>query len=306
MRSKTGWSDRDTSPENKRVMKEEATRSGIPIGILEEIEQCKEEPTMAHGPGPVLWWFFKPMVVGALWLLPLTIATANVTKWVRDLPPEADWLPRTGRTILQGLILLATAAALLWIRQYYQRVKSWKKQKDALAEREKVMRTTRPASGRPDPNLRPKLLRAPTHDLRTMAAYICRLVDVPYVTFGHTHYADIYNLDDQAPNRSGGGASDTSPAPDPVKSRWYFNTGTWMAIFEPREQLYREARQLTFLEITRTSSGIADARLLCWYPPRNDSRPVVVVDMEELDNSVENGILMSAIRGIGGLGGGRR
>ncbi len=296
MRLKTGWSSRTMSEENRELMGAQVVEPRVTFPVLDELDQCKEEPVMAHGPLRVLWWFFRPMIVGVLWLIPLFFVTANVGRWISDPSPDAPWYLPTLIIALRGLIVIGAGAVLLWISQYYRRVQSWRRRREALAERKKARSVKPPGSGKPDPALRPRLVRSTVHDLRTMAAYIAGLVDVPYVTFGHTHYVDLYNLDDDVKGmwteRSGS-----------TTVRRYFNTGTWMSIFEPREQLFREARQLTFLEIVRESDGSSRADLHCWYPPQSAPRSVVVVNMEEPDNSVENGILMSTIRGLGGLSG---
>jgi hypothetical protein len=91
--------------------------------------------------------------------------------------------------------------------------------------------------------------------MRGTAAQIAANLGVRYVTFGHTHYADTTPL-------PGGGQ--------------YFNTGTWMGIFESREQLYRDVHQFSFL---RVEDG--EAELLRWDPERGEPRTVVVMDAQE-------------------------
>jgi len=94
------------------------------------------------------------------------------------------------------------------------------------------------------------------------------------VTFGHTHYADICRCSDRA---------------------WYFNTGTWMTIFSPEEQIYRDAHQFTFLKV----EGAA-AELLRWNPDRKEPQAVAVVDTEPVPTDVEDGVftvLLGILRG---------
>ncbi len=91
--------------------------------------------------------------------------------------------------------------------------------------------------------------------MREAASRISTALGVPYVTFGHTHYAD------------------TSPLPGGGR---YFNTGTWMGVYESREQLYRDVHQFTFLRIDGK-----EAELLRWDPERGEPRGVVVMEAKE-------------------------
>lgn len=92
--------------------------------------------------------------------------------------------------------------------------------------------------------------------LRRGAARICRLVDVPIVTFGHTHDEVVWALE-----RGSGGKG------------WYYNTGTWIAVFTHDVLLPRERVQYTFLRVR----GL-DAELLQWSPGRGEALPVVLLD----------------------------
>lgn len=276
-------SRRSMSDANLARLKREASFHNVPEDVLIALDNCKQEPTMAKGPLHVIWWFFKPMVVAALWLLPLLFVTANVTKWFPD-PPEGTGAmgTRTLMTLLQGLAIIATGALSIGARQLFGRLKSAHARDMGRESRDAAATTTKTPTS-------PKLIRSPSYDMRTMSTYITRLLDVRYVSFGHTHYADVYHIED------GGRRNDC----------WYFNTGTWMTVLEPREQLYREARQLTFLEINQQKSGESHAELKCWHSPIA-TRPVVVIDTEELDNSVENGILLNTLRSVGSrVGGGK-
>ena len=89
------------------------------------------------------------------------------------------------------------------------------------------------------------------------AKKIASLVEVPIVTFGHTHDEDVTALS------LDGGA-------------WYFNTGTWIAVFTPDALLPRERVQYTFLRI-RGDKG----ELLHWSPGRGEAMPVVLIDGEK-------------------------
>lgn len=88
------------------------------------------------------------------------------------------------------------------------------------------------------------------------AQEIVRLLDVPVVTFGHTHEEVIWPL-----VRPGGGKA------------WYFNTGTWVAVFTHDVFLPRERVQFTFLRV----KGM-EAELLHWSSGRGEPLPVVLLD----------------------------
>jgi UDP-2,3-diacylglucosamine pyrophosphatase LpxH len=90
--------------------------------------------------------------------------------------------------------------------------------------------------------------------LRLAAARIAALLDVPIVTFGHSH--------EEVVSRSGG-----------AKARWYFNTGTWLAVFSHDVLVPRPTVQYTFLRV-RGHEG----ELLQWSPGRADALPIVLLE----------------------------
>ncbi len=103
------------------------------------------------------------------------------------------------------------------------------------------------------------LLRVPKGEeprpLRRAARKIAALLDVPLVTFGHTHDEVISRVD-----RPGGRG-------------WYFNTGTWIAVFTHDVLLPRDRVQFTFLRVRGTKG-----ELLHWSPGRGEPMPVVLLD----------------------------
>jgi UDP-2,3-diacylglucosamine pyrophosphatase LpxH len=96
----------------------------------------------------------------------------------------------------------------------------------------------------------------PPQPLREAAAKIGTLVDVPIVTFGHTHDEVLFR----------------HPRPEGSDS-WYYNTGTWIAVFTHDVLLPRERIQFTFLRIRGHS-----AELLHWSPGRGEPMPVILLD----------------------------
>jgi UDP-2,3-diacylglucosamine pyrophosphatase LpxH len=102
-------------------------------------------------------------------------------------------------------------------------------------------------------------LRIPTDEpprpLATAAARIADILGVPLVTFGHTHEETV------------------SPIPRPDGKAWYFNTGTWIAVFSHDILVPRERVQYTFLRV-RGHEG----ELLQWSPGRGRPTPVVLLE----------------------------
>jgi hypothetical protein len=99
----------------------------------------------------------------------------------------------------------------------------------------------------------------PPRPLRQAAERIAALVEVPLVTFGHSHEEVVAPL-----ARPGG------------QRGWYFNTGTWLAVFTHDDFLPRERVQLTFLRVR----GL-EAELLFWSPGRDRPMPVVLLEEDE-------------------------
>jgi len=96
----------------------------------------------------------------------------------------------------------------------------------------------------------------PLRPLTAAAERIASIVDVPLVAFGHTHEETVARI------------------PRPAGEGWYFNTGTWIAVFTHDVLLPRERVQYTFLRV-RGHEG----ELLQWSPGRG--RPIPVVLLEE-------------------------
>jgi hypothetical protein len=111
--------------------------------------------------------------------------------------------------------------------------------------------------------LRPASTEADPH-ARAAAARIAHIAAVPIVTFGHTHDEIIARL-------PGGGD----------RPSWYFNTGTWIAVFTADSLLPRERVQYTFLRVI----GLR-GELLHWSPARGAATPVILLEEDrQLDAS---------------------
>jgi len=97
----------------------------------------------------------------------------------------------------------------------------------------------------------------PPPPLRAAAERIASILDVPIVTFGHTHDEVV------------------SPIARPGGRGWYFNTGTWLAVFTGDVLVPRERVQYTFLRVRGH-----EAELLQWSPGRERPMPVVLLEEE--------------------------
>lgn len=103
--------------------------------------------------------------------------------------------------------------------------------------------------------------------LRRAAEQIGEKLDVPVVTFGHTHDEVLWRL----PRRGDARA-------------WYYNTGTWLAVFTHDVLLPRERVQFTFLKVHGTK-----AELLHWSPGRGGPVPVILLDEKDPDAEPRRG-----------------
>ncbi len=99
----------------------------------------------------------------------------------------------------------------------------------------------------------------PSRPMRKAATEISRLLDVPVITFGHSHDEVIWRLER-----------------GPDARAWYYNTGTWVAIFTYDELLPRERVQYTFLYVRGH-----EAELLQWSPGRDEAIPVVLLEEDD-------------------------
>jgi UDP-2,3-diacylglucosamine pyrophosphatase LpxH len=97
----------------------------------------------------------------------------------------------------------------------------------------------------------------PPRPLATAAERIAEIVGVPLVAFGHTHEETVTRT-----RRQGGGG-------------WYFNTGTWIAVFTHDVLMPRERVQYTFLRVRG-----CEGELLQWSPGRNRPIPVILLEDE--------------------------
>lgn len=98
--------------------------------------------------------------------------------------------------------------------------------------------------------------------LRIAARGIARLLDVPVVSFGHTHEETFWHFE-RAP-----GTWST-----------YVNTGTWVAVFTHHEAVPRDRVQMSFLRVVGEKP-----ELLHWSPGRGEPLPVILFEDETGDD----------------------
>jgi hypothetical protein len=108
----------------------------------------------------------------------------------------------------------------------------------------------------------------PPQPMRRAAARIAEILDVPIVTFGHTHDEVVWRL-----SSAEGSAARSRPSLPTGNDAWYFNTGTWIAVFTHDVLLPRERVQFTFLRVREK-----EASLLHWSPGRGEPLPVILLD----------------------------
>jgi len=101
----------------------------------------------------------------------------------------------------------------------------------------------------------------PPRPLQEAARRIAELIDVPLVTFGHTHEEVVSPLPRPGDFPGGG---------------WYFNTGTWIAVFTDDVLMPRARVQFTFLSVQGT-----EAELMQWSPKHGRTLPVILLEDDE-------------------------
>jgi hypothetical protein len=114
------------------------------------------------------------------------------------------------------------------------------------------------------------LLRSPpavsTRPMEDAAQKISSLLDVPLVTFGHSHDEVILRLRRR------------SPKGEAPRASWYYNTGTWIAVFTHDVLIPRERVQFTFLRVR----GIV-GELMHWSPGRGEPQGVILLHEDAWD-----------------------
>ena len=242
--------------ENARLIDEQAQRfsGGAPgserrlADALHGIHSRAPKPTFEQG----AWRFLRKILWATIrrlvWLLPVYVLTLipGVSQWVVARLDALDipWLSGAVHFLedvnVFQILLLAIAVVVVLAFRHLVVTRKRQREDDAIL---------------PDVGMA----------MRRYARHIADTLDVPFVTFGHTHSTDVVHLD--------GG-------------RKYFNTGTWMTTISDDDPLVRGVREFTFLKVSGN-----DAVLLHWDPEREEPRPVIVVETQPLLSDVEDSLL---------------
>jgi len=262
-RDSKGKEYRDILDKNREALKEQARlfSGGDPETErwlehhLTRFDDKRSDPTLEGGALKFVWQILKEAARSLKVLLPLYILTF--------LPNVGDWiLDRIRETKISWVIDIAELLHRLNLLHVMVIVVAGLVLLALLRNRRRSSSQEQSSEILPDVSIQ----------MRGHAQYIARSLGVKYVTFGHTHYVDTCILFD-------GGR--------------YFNTGTWMGIFEEQEQLYREAHQFTFLQIEDE-----DARLARWNADAKEPHPVVVVDTAPILPGKEDSIVKLLLRAV--------
>ncbi len=253
---------RRIAEENSRLIGAEAKRfagtAGEDAAAIERnfrlFDKRKAEPVLTSGAWHFLWTEVRTPLAALLMVLPLY--ALSFIPDLNDLAAQAirTWDPSFWKSALLVLITLKApqlaAVVLLGILLIL-----------IYGRKRRKKRGT------------PKASLDITLKVRDDARFIAHHLGVKFVTFGHTHYADVHRCSEQS---------------------WYFNTGTWMTIFSPEEQIYRDSHQFTFLKVED-----GEAELLRWNPDRQGPQPVHVVDTQPVPTGVEDGIFKVLLGVVG-------
>lgn len=237
---------------NKELIRIEASKFHQDDGkwfeeTLFKIDEMKAEPILSNGALRFLWNMISPVLKGMLWILPFyaLMLLPDLSGKLRGLFGEISI--STWKTIVEVLftlkipeILIALLLAIILISLRTRLRK--KNDKKGISNSDDIRIKIRESAGR-----------------------IAGLLKVKFVVFGHTHYADITKLNDDA---------------------FYYNTGTWMGIFAPEEELYRNAKQFTYFLYEND-----EAKLCHWNIERDYPEEVVVVETESPLTEDEDSII---------------
>jgi UDP-2,3-diacylglucosamine pyrophosphatase LpxH len=235
-----------TDEQNKELIRQEAAkfypsdeeaRKSFEEKLF-KIDEMKAEPILSSGFFRFVWNMIKSPLKGLLWVLPL-YALLILPDFTEPLRTKIDSMNESFfKSLLNFLFQLKIPELLLVviIAIILISIRTWLRKRKA-----------KKSGNQAD-------VEEVSVKIRNSAKKIADMLGVKFVVFGHTHYADINKLSDNS---------------------FYFNTGTWMGIFAPEEELYRKVKQFTFF-IMENNKG----KLLHWNIERDTPEPVIVVDTE--------------------------
>jgi UDP-2,3-diacylglucosamine pyrophosphatase LpxH len=211
--------------EAERMQKEEIRRlsdlTGLPEGAAYELDGLKDPPTLPRGKKYVIAQVVKFAGIALLAILLLIVVLSLYIVGGNAIFPDGQ----TGTTVLSyslhfllsSLYYIGVPAVLILILLNRKGRK-----------REKKKYTTSPATSGPAPHFR-KYASDIHGVLKKWNA------SVPVIVTGHTHYCDRYRI-----------------SPQTV----YYNTGSWMFVLNPEEQVFREKYTFSFIELRDNTTSL--------------------------------------------------
>ncbi len=210
----------DAAIRQREEMKRSSEATGLPLKAAEEIEAAKDPPTLPRGKKYVVNVVLKA-AGKALFYLVLTLAALSLYLATgKALLPELSSYSVGGYALylLTRFAFYILPPAILAII-YLNRVGRRK---------ERLRFTRKPVDSGSAP-----LFRAYVSNIHA----VLKKYDaaVPVIVTGHTHYCDSFRIE-----------------PDVV----YYNTGSWMFVLNPEEQVFREKYTFSFTELTPAGSSL--------------------------------------------------
>jgi UDP-2,3-diacylglucosamine pyrophosphatase LpxH len=226
--------------EAARMQNEELIRlagaTGLPVEAARELETLKDPPTLPRGKKYVVLQIAKFAGIGLVGiLLSILVISLYIVAGNAIYPPG----PSGGGVLAYSLYLLTRS--LYYIGVPVVLLTIFLNRKGRKKEKEKYGKE--PVASGPAPHFRKYVSAIQTVLKKWNAA-------VPVIITGHTHYCDWYRV-----------------SPETI----YYNTGSWMLVLNPEEQVFREKHTFSFVEITGDTSA-----LFQFDPVLNSARNVTV------------------------------
>jgi|GEM_PF-4366868 len=203
----------ESALENNQRMKEIAEQLNIPESAASAVDSLKDPPTLPRG-----WWYMTGMIAAAAGIK--AVAVALIVALLAGLVYVSG--------IISGLIDLSSywynlVSVVRWIVVYIG---------IPLAVLLPILYVLGRRSERKTYTRSP-IETGPSPGFRSYASKINKALKennapVKFIVTGHTHYGDRFDIE---------------------QGVRYFNTGTWMFLLNPKEQVFREKFTYSFVEI---------------------------------------------------------
>ena len=210
----------EAAGENEQRMNEIAGQLGIPESAAKAVDGLKDPPTLPRG-----WWYMTGMVaaaagikiVGVALIVAILATLAYVSGTLSGLFDLPYYWGNVVDVLCWILVYIGIPAAILFPVLYFIGRKS---------ERKNYTRS--PVESGPSPGFR-------SYASNINEALKQNNAPVKFIVTGHTHYGDRFEIE---------------------PGRRYFNTGTWMFLLNPKEQVFREKFTYSFVEIVREEGAL--------------------------------------------------